>query len=65
LLAPGRSGPNDQLAAWLRERTDKVFISAVTVTEIEQGIYKLRRTGATERANCLLCGWIRSSRAPA
>ena len=59
LLAPGRPGPNDQLAGWLRERADTVFLSAVTVTEIEQGICKLRRTGATERAD-RLTQWLDS-----
>ncbi len=59
LPAPGRPGPNDQLAEWLRQQGDKLFLPAVTITEIEQGICKLRRTGAAERAN-RLTQWLDS-----
>lgn len=53
LLAPGRSAPADPFASWLREHTDSLNISTVTVAEIEQGICKLRRAGGTERADRL------------
>jgi predicted nucleic acid-binding protein len=42
-----------ELVAWLRHRADGLYMSAVTVVEIEQGICKLRRTGAMERADRL------------
>ena len=57
MLAPGRPAPGDEFAAWLRERTDLLRISAVTVAEIEQGICKLRRQGGGERAG-LLARWL-------
>ena len=53
LLAPGRPAPDDRLTAWLREHDDQLYISAVTIAEIEQGICKLRRAGGAERAEAL------------
>ena len=53
VLAPGKSIPDEALAAWLREQSEKLYISAVTIAEIEQGICKLRRAGALERADHL------------
>lgn len=57
LLAPGRPAPADAFASWLREHTDRLHISTVTVAEIEQGICKLRRAGGRERAD-RLAGWL-------
>jgi predicted nucleic acid-binding protein len=53
VVAPGRSGPDAALAAWLRSHDDALHISAVTIAEIEQGIAKLRRAGGTDRAEAL------------
>jgi predicted nucleic acid-binding protein len=53
LLAPGKPPPDEPFARWLQGRSDQLHISAVTVTEIEQGICKLRRAGGVERANRL------------
>lgn len=53
LLAPGRPSSDESLAGWLRDHTDALHISAVTIAEIEQGICKLRRAGGTERADAL------------
>ncbi len=53
LLAPGRSSPNEALAGWIRGHHDALYISAVTISEIEQGICKLRRSGGIERADAL------------
>jgi toxin FitB len=53
LLAPGRSAVKPELADWLRRQADVLYLSAVTIAEIEQGICKLRRTGGTERADRL------------
>jgi len=53
LLAPGRSAARPELADWLRLHTDDLYLSAVTIAEIEQAICKLRRTGGTERADRL------------
>lgn len=57
LLAPGRPGLDAGLADWLRVHSDRLFLSAVTIAEIEQGIGKLRRAGGTDRA-ALLTGWL-------
>ncbi len=53
MLAPGRTGLDPSLADWLRRHGDSLYLSAVTIAEIEQGIRKLRRGGATERAGNL------------
>jgi predicted nucleic acid-binding protein len=45
VLAPGKPSPDNALAAWLREQSEKLYISAITIAEIEQGICKLRRAG--------------------
>jgi predicted nucleic acid-binding protein len=52
LLAPGKPS-NDPLAQWIRDHNETLYFSAVTVTEIEQGICKLRRAGSNERADTL------------
>lgn len=57
LLAPGRPTPDAGLADWLKENNDRLYISAVTVAEVEQGICKLRRAGGGERAEAL-AGWL-------
>jgi predicted nucleic acid-binding protein len=53
LLAPGRPQPKNALAAWVRHHGDQLYVSSVTVAEIEQGIHKLRRAGGAERAAAL------------
>lgn len=50
LLAPGRTELADDAARWFEERGADLRISAVTVTEIEQGVRKLIRSGAVQRA---------------
>ena len=57
LLAPGRSAPSPELADWIRRHTNDLYLSAVTIAEIEQCICKLRRTGGMERAN-RLTAWL-------
>lgn len=54
ILAPGKPTPDDELAGWLRDQSDLLYVSAVTVAEIEQGICKLRRAGGLERAERLV-----------
>ncbi|MYE14555.1 MAG: type II toxin-antitoxin system VapC family toxin [Gammaproteobacteria bacterium] len=51
--APGRSEGDATLAEWMDARSDELFLSAVTVAEICDGIAKLRRTGAIARAGRL------------
>ena len=56
-LAPGKVVAQSEMAHWLRQHSDRLFISAVTVAEIEQGICKRRRTGGVERA-ARLAYWV-------
>lgn len=53
LGAPGRRESAADLADWLDARSDELFLSAVTVTEIADGIAKLRRSGGLVRADRL------------
>jgi len=57
LLAPGKAPPAETLANWIRAHNDALYISAITVAEVEQGIRKLRRAGAAERADAL-ANWL-------
>jgi predicted nucleic acid-binding protein len=54
VLAPGRESfvPND-LAAWLQAHHQDLFLPAIAVAEMAQGIAKLRRAGGSERADRL------------
>ncbi len=57
LLAPGRMPTDAPVVAWLKTWRHACFISAVTVMEIEQGVRKLRRTGAVQKAE-VLNAWL-------
>jgi predicted nucleic acid-binding protein len=41
------------LAAWMNKHSDTLYLSAITVAEIEDGIAKLRREGSGKRAKAL------------
>lgn len=53
-LAPGREAfvPSG-LAEWLQARHQKLFLPAIAIAEMAQGIAKLRRAGGAERAERL------------
>ena len=54
LLAPGRSAlAASPLREWLKTYHQVLFIPAVTIAEIAQGIGKLRHAGGVERADRL------------
>lgn len=53
LLAPERPTLDKSLASWMRAHNDQLYVSAVTVAEIEQGIRKLHRAGGVQRADAL------------
>lgn len=57
LLAPGKPALPADFVAWLRRHSERIYISAITVAEIEQGICKLHRAGGTQRAS-LLKDWL-------
>jgi predicted nucleic acid-binding protein len=52
-FAPGRPSIPQGTAGWFDERTEALYLSAITVAEIEAGIAKLFRTGSARRADAL------------
>lgn len=58
-LAPGRPPLSSEQVAWFETQTDALHLSAITVTEIEAGIHKLRRTGSDRRARSLAAWFSR------
>jgi predicted nucleic acid-binding protein len=54
--APSRLAPAE-LIAWMDTNSRALFLSAVTVAEIEDGIAKLRREGAS-RKGAPLAAWL-------
>jgi toxin FitB len=54
--APGRA-PAAALVDWMDRNTAALFISAVTIAEIGEGVAKARREGATRKAN-ELAAWL-------
>lgn len=52
-MAPARAVSTPGLAAWLTARSDALHLSAVTITEVADGVAKLRREGAVRRATAL------------
>jgi toxin FitB len=54
--APSRPVPS-ALVEWIDVHSDSLFLSAVTVAEIEDGIAKLRREGAV-RKSADLAAWL-------
>ncbi|MGR9188863.1 PIN domain-containing protein [Rhizobium leguminosarum] len=58
-FAPGKASPSDPVRAWFREQgeADALFLSALTVAEIEKGMRSLHRRGGIERAK-RLSAWL-------
>lgn len=54
-FAPGKTAPSSAVRSWFLENgeSDKLYLSAMTIAEIEKGMRSLYRRGATERANRL------------
>jgi predicted nucleic acid-binding protein len=57
MLAPGRPAPRAEWVDWLRAQAGRLYPSAVTIAQIEQGVCKLRRTGGGDRAD-RLTAWL-------
>ena len=55
--APSKKRALPALGAWMDEHSEQVFVSAVTIAEVEYGIAKLRRTGVTHKVT-LLRDWL-------
>ena len=56
-FAPDRPGVSAEIAEWMRRQSDRLFMPAVAIAEIEAGICKLRRSGGAARAKALLL-WL-------
>jgi predicted nucleic acid-binding protein len=55
--APSKTGASQALVAWMDETSADLYVSAVSIAEIEAGIAKLRRQGAERRAEDL-AAWL-------
>jgi predicted nucleic acid-binding protein len=58
--APGRAGHAPRLVTWMVDHSDRLYLSVVTIAEIEQGIAKSRRQGASRQAG-RLSEWVEAS----
>lgn len=56
-LAPSRSDRPQVLVDWLDRKSDELFLSVVTATEVHDGIAKAGRAGATRKASTLTAWW--------
>jgi predicted nucleic acid-binding protein len=56
-FAPGRPSGSLQLARWLEAQSDFLFLSVISIVEVEAGIRKLLRAGSKTPAD-LLTAWI-------
>jgi predicted nucleic acid-binding protein len=59
LLAPSkrRTPADEDLVAWIVERSSDLWLSVITAAEIEDGIANAKRTGATKKADALAEWW--------
>lgn len=55
--APSKAKSLRDLVAWMEAQSAHLYLSVVTIAEIEDGIAKLRRAGATRKANTL-SAWL-------
>ena len=51
-FAPGKTTPSDTVKAWFHEQgeADALYLSAMTISEIEKGMRSLHRRGGADRA---------------
>ncbi|MDF1607822.1 type II toxin-antitoxin system VapC family toxin [Hoeflea sp. YIM 152468] len=61
LLAPGRTRVPDGFASWAEEcdRLGQLYLSCVSIHELEKGVRLLERRGATRKARPL-ANWLRA-----
>lgn len=55
--SPGRAAVDPALAAWMEAASDRLYLSAMTIAELEQGLAKLRREDAARKAE-QLAAWL-------
>lgn len=53
ISAASRAAANPSLVAWMERHSEKLFISTITIAEIEEGIAKSKREGAKRKAGNL------------
>ena len=53
MLDPRRQAHAPELIAWLKRNGASLFLSVMTITEMDNGVLKLRREGKTDRANAI------------
>jgi predicted nucleic acid-binding protein len=56
-VAPSKTERAEVLADWLDRASDRLFLSAITASEVHAGIAKAVRLGATSKAGALLEWW--------
>ena len=52
-MSPWEKKPNPQMVDWIAHHQSELWLSGITLFEISQGIHKLVRRGATEKARTL------------
>jgi len=57
--APTKRLQQPDLVAWMDAHSDELFLSAITIAEIADGIAKARREGASRKA-ADLCAWLQT-----
>jgi toxin FitB len=57
ILAPSRAEFTPELENWVRTNQDNLYLSVITIFEIEQGIHKLTRKNAVAKAK-LYSAWL-------
>jgi predicted nucleic acid-binding protein len=55
--APSTAPEHSKVVAWMEQNSDRLFLSVVTIAEIESGIAKAGREGALRRA-ARLAEWL-------
>jgi predicted nucleic acid-binding protein len=55
--APSKARPVPQLANWMDRNSARLYLSVITVAEVEDGIAKARREGASRKA-ARLAEWL-------
>ena len=55
--APSKRRASAALVLWMDRHSDRLFLSAITIAEIAEGIAKAHREGARRKANAL-AGWL-------
>ncbi len=57
--APTKAAPQSNLIGWMERNSQRLYLSAITVAEVEDGIAKARREGASRKAE-RLAEWLQT-----